>query len=98
MKRTNFRKTLLAAAIGVAAVVGVAAFADAHGGGWGGFGTGGGMMGSDGGYGPGMMGGGYDPQAGYGPGTMRGYGPRGPNPGYAPGPSDQQLPERDRNQ
>ena len=98
MKRTTFRKTALAAALGIAAVVGVAAIADAHGGGgWGGFGMGGGMMGGYGGYGPGMMGG-YGPGPKYAP-QQRGYGPDGsPNPAYARTPRGTQAPAPERDQ
>ncbi|MBI4203630.1 MAG: Spy/CpxP family protein refolding chaperone [Betaproteobacteria bacterium] len=87
MKRTTLRKTLIAAALAGAAVLGTAAFA--HGGGYGpGWGMGPGMMGGYG-MGPGMMGGygGY----GMGPGMMWGRGPGyGAGPAYGLNLSDEQ--------
>ncbi|TAK88048.1 MAG: hypothetical protein EPO20_01030 [Betaproteobacteria bacterium] len=104
MKHTAFRRTLVATGIGIAAVLGVATFADAHGGGAG-FGMGGGMGGGMmGGYGPqggfgmggGMMGG-YGPQGGYGPGPQYGPGERGygRDDRYGPGPMRGYVPRRD---
>jgi len=93
MKPTNFRKTLIAAALIGAAALSTVAIADPQ---HGGYGMGPGMMGggnygpgTSGGYstgsgtGPGMTGGGYGPGTGggYGPGMMGGYGP-----GYGMGP------------
>lgn len=86
MKRTNLRKTLIAAALIGATILGTTALVNAQQGGYGpGYGMGPGMMGPGmmGGYGPGP-GGGYGPGYGMGPGMMGGYGP-GPGGGYGPG-------------
>lgn len=73
MTRTNFRKTLIAAALMGATAVGVAAPAGAQQGGYGpGYGTGPGMMD------PGMMGGGYGAGAGEAYGSGYGMGMMGP--------------------
>ncbi len=83
MKPTNFRKTLIAAALIGATALGTVAIADAQ---QGGYGMGPGMMGQGmmggGNYGSGP-GGGYGPGSGMGPGGG-GYGP-GSGGGYGPG-------------
>lgn len=88
MKTVKFRKTLIAAALAGATILGAPAMAEAQPGGYGpGYGMGPGMMGGGmmgpgmmGGYGPGS-GGAYGPGYGMGPGMMGGYGP-----GYGMGP------------